>query len=898
MLLKSKTNSGAPSPKSSSLPIIDVNDAKTAISMTDEATSRATAAAVAKAKEVVQNGGTQAEAAAAAREVALKVLKEIMQVSSLVGEVTSGSGGRDESATSMANHSHQVSSALDLESNLPAGNKIVERKGRYGGQSSSFPRNAGSKGRVGLLSKFRKKMKTSKDKKMKSVPEEKTIPKVENANDTDGVVVIHAIEENRDEVEVMPSTDAATLDETNFGRDNTAERDANLQNEILVAEEDDDDVLASKEDVVPQPQLLSKSSSETTQSDSSYFSTFDYLDSYDSERVHHPRASYYMEDWKEGDDKDSVTSDVNILDAMLNMDNFMDALDEALFPVGTKDEGVKKKIMPSKSSNHDDYEEDQRNCSVWQLITCRGGCCTQDSQYDSSVGYSDILASGESIQSDVVDSGTRSIDLNKPVAPASTHNVETSVTISSSASASLTKKEDNDVVKHGKSVSWADSMIGRRDNHAPDASITKSNAKPISPAKESVSGAATGSRVQNSSQMKTLSKLNAVSNISADQSKMAILTPNKVVEHATSSKGQNEEDSTVADDSITSKMKILFRTTMSNNPLWGAAKAANQCYFPTGGIDAANNPVISVVANTGNDDFPNWRDSVADTVQTTTRPVNGNIEQSQIHHIQQQYLTYPPGQGYFQQQQVSPYQSSGGFYPTSPSSCNPQGVGFQNNHVPLPMSPQRFGPVNSSYQGNYYQTSNRGGGQWQNQSQGAIYEVRHQHPNIASVLPRINSNLSVLSAEDKEDRYAGLEQPQRAERYDQTIVNPGPYHSPVMGSSSVGGYGNSNLVHFGQASQQGRQGAEAGGPVGGNIVYNIGDNDVGYSNVMVSQQYNGIDGLDMSSQSIGFNGLGPNMYAYHLHKKQQQLDLYHNQPRQQIEMENGQQNIQSPLAYQ
>ena len=902
MLLKSKANSGDASPKSSSMKMSDEVGTKPNSVMTDEATAKATAVAVAKAKEVIRNGGTQAEAAAAAREVARRVLKDMMQASSSDG-------------ASMANQSQPVSSAWDPESNQSVGLRSDVKKGRPGELPPLVPRNAGARGKVGLLSKFRKKMKNSKEKKMKAVPEEKLTQQIGNDNETGtNTVIFEAIEDSRDEVEVMPSIEnheAAKVDETPFGSDDTDERDANVQSKTSTAGED----FVAGEEVAP-PHLLSKSSSDSSGTYSTEYSMYDDMDSYDSERVHHPRATYYMNDRRGADDKDSVASDVNILDAMLNMDSFMDALDEALFPVGTKNESSEKKKKKSSSrANRTDYEDDQGNCSVWKLITCRGGCCAQDNHCDSSIGYSDIVAGGESIQSEAVDSGNRlSSNKNgvtsKSVARASTYNADPNVNVSESASASLNQKEDDDGMKHSKSVSWADSIMGR-DYHAPDESISKNSTKLTSSAKESISG-----RVRSSGEPKH-SKLNVVSPTSAAQTMKAIETSNEAEENGTittnscissiTNNVHNEDDGTVADDSISSKVKILFRNTMANNPLWGAAKAANQCYVPTGVVELANNPEpTAVVANTGNDDMPNWRDSVVDTVQTTARPVNGNVELSQPHTIQQQHAIHSPVQGYFPQQQ-SQYQNSVGFHPSNLSSHIPHGGGFQNNHVPVPHSLPRFSPMNSPHQGppNYYETINGDGGQWQNQPLSARYNVGLQHPNIPSVLPRINSNLSVLSADDKRDRYAGMEQQPGSEQYDQSMINPSPYHSQFMGSSAIGGcYDNANAAHFGLTNQQGYQGTESRGPVGGgDIVYNVGNDNVDYpTNTMM---YHGVDGQEMSPQPMGFNGVvGPNnVYAYHMQQQQQQQQQHQQQQmepsRPQFGMENGQQQyMQSPLAYQ
>jgi len=283
-----------------------------------------------------------------------------------------------------------------------------------------------------------------------------------------------------------------------------------------------------------------------------------------------------------------------------------------------------------------------------------------------------------------------------------------------------------------------------------------------------------------------------------------------------------------SDGSVASKVKSIIKNSiLSNNPLWGAAKAANQCYFPPGGREAGievlgkeslnnsnhtsmapshqqyyNNGVgigfgMPTAAAAGGgmmiDDNPNWRDMVTDNVETD-RPMNRNrssntdiLTQPQQQQQQQQQSQiqgpHPPQVNYHQGASYA----NPGRQIMSPSSHS-QGHNFQNNQAPMQLSYGAMNaPTNSTmnshmdgHQGRY-QSNDDDSGLWQSMPantpmMGGQKEQQHQHqqhlrqelqqhlPTPSPRLPTINSNLSEESTGLIQDKYAGMELQQKHEQ--------------------------------------------------------------------------------------------------------------------------------------
>ena len=186
-----------------------------------------------------------------------------------------------------------------------------------------------------------------------------------------------------------------------------------------------------------------------------------------------------------------------------------------------------------------------------------------------------------------------------------------------------------------------------------------------------------------------------------------------------------------------------------NSSIWGAARAANQCHFPAGGQVLEGGLCQQ---QQGQDAVPpsNWRDMVADTVETTntaSSPMNQGVLSSQHQQFQQGQLFVS---------QHSP--------PISPSS-HPQYQGQQVSGGPPPQGYYQDTPQHGGY-GNTSFPSWQGPAET---SQGLL--------SPTSTMPTINSNLSVESFDDRTDRYAGMEaqeQQQQQQQQQQTRQQPLP----------------------------------------------------------------------------------------------------------------------------
>jgi len=255
-------------------------------------------------------------------------------------------------------------------------------------------------------------------------------------------------------------------------------------------------------------------------------------------------------------------------------------------------------------------------------------------------------------------------------------------------------------------------------------------------------------------------------------------------------------------ESVSSKMKTMFRNTMgrcSVNPQYcNSQNLDNSLHYPST-QQAQPQPAAL-------DDNPNWRDLVEDTVQTkqaaTPAPVireQSNVSQQpqqtpshpsqhlQVEHFQTS--VQPQQQHHFSpQQQVGIYQGNnqvvrqvGGGYQGSPS--------IQMNSPPQTVSP----------------TSQRGVEQvWQ-----PNYQVKPPVKVFTPSVPKVNSNFSVESMDEREDRYAGMEPQEEERREDPIMMSTAP-----PSSSSAVVYSNNILdqrQHGYQQQHMIRQDYNAGG---------------------------------------------------------------------------------------
>jgi len=296
------------------------------------------------------------------------------------------------------------------------------------------------------------------------------------------------------------------------------------------------------------------------------------------------------------------------------------------------------------------------------------------------------------------------------------------------------------------------------------------------------------------------------------------------------------------DEPASSRMKNRIKHTVANGAL---SSAAGRCYFPPGGREAgvavfeeANERGSLVLKDEYNrgldrgnanrkktgadtmvlqDDYdPNWRDNVADTVKTKALPVNKNVGFQR----QQKHRTPHPV--------AARHLRSGHFPPLSPSMLQNNGEGY------------RMSPANDKYnpiiRGNV--------GQWQNPQdapdsamfKGGQQQHHSQIPVSREPTFKINANLSIETTDERQDRYAGMEQEEVSRRDARTLVDSGPPHLAVgMGGSAVGEYGSINMTHNGMMGQQRYHGTAGNGESDGIAGKTTWNNNTGHQMMMAHQ---------------------------------------------------------------
>lgn len=295
----------------------------------------------------------------------------------------------------------------------------------------------------------------------------------------------------------------------------------------------------------------------------------------------------------------------------------------------------------------------------------------------------------------------------------------------------------------------------------------------------------------------------------------------KKVDECFVSKVSEERTCTVPNESISSKMRNLFKNTTTMNKICAGAQEpivsiepANQSYFPAGtrepekkkiqpfaGVYDANCgvPKYILASDDGHGAISSWRDAVADTVEFTTPSTNGNRMKSQV-HTQQQQEFYPP-------EILAPTYPSSRF-PTL-STLNHDSshrAGTQIKYDPVLISPrgniQQSNPIRDRYCHNMNGEAHPQQGPVVPPNIGIISGA-HQHqcspvpttsrlpPNV----PSINSNLSEVSTNQERDRYAGMEQQDTmAEQNNHKLIFPGPRLH--VGSQRTMMMGNNNNAHL------------------------------------------------------------------------------------------------------
>jgi hypothetical protein len=156
---------------------------------------------------------------------------------------------------------------------------------------------------------------------------------------------------------------------------------------------------------------------------------------------------------------------------------------------------------------------------------------------------------------------------------------------------------------------------------------------------------------------------------------------------------------------------------------------------------------------------------------------------------------------------------------------------------------ERYGlsPVNDNYYSNLKNVV-----QWQipqYSQNSALMRGEQQHQHFLTPVSRepsfkINANLSIESTDERQDRYAGIEQ-HGVDRRDDRLVYSGHPHSTVGGmamhQSAMGGYGSANVTYNNGMTGQMLQGMAGTGNMGGNAGQTVWNTNAGHQLMMAQQ---------------------------------------------------------------
>ncbi len=145
---------------------------------------------------------------------------------------------------------------------------------------------------------------------------------------------------------------------------------------------------------------------------------------------------------------------------------------------------------------------------------------------------------------------------------------------------------------------------------------------------------------------------------------------------------------------------------------------------------------------------------------------------------------------------------------------------------------------------NYYPDSLANVEQWHNPQyshSSVVFRGGQQHQHSLTPVPRdpffkISANSSMESTDERQDRYAGIEQHgvnRRDDRYS------GPPHPSVGGmavhQSAMGGYGSANITYSNRMKGQVYQGMVGNGNTGGNVGETVWNKNAGHQMMMAQQ---------------------------------------------------------------
>lgn len=827
----------------------------------DDAATRAKTAAMTEAKMIIRNGGTQAEAITAAKEAARRLLEEAKQQSALLETTTADvktatvatsaalievidepakelSATEDEKelkVTSLAKdekeHKLMTSAAVGPIATLEA-KKVVEVK--KGGGFFSLLRNKGRK----------KKEKSARYRwGVSPIP----TPTEENERDPP---MIKPSAESRDDVHTTTDTLESTTEQNEMSRELTSSSEANVEKQNLeTVVEIDTDVANEANPPTVIPLDTSNSGADydlTSNRESRSFGSSSKDEGSAAEscdrRVYQLRKipSVYRRRPVSKFVPMQDSFDKGILDSLPLLNNVMQAIDEALFPVvDSKIEGKKKKA--DKQVHIDVIEESdyaKYSCCSELVFSLADRYGNPDDYEINTLGQDDSwgsgtlgsMSDGESLDYEYKVPSSASKSATNP-----TNNAATPIFTTKSLNDTnlRRKKERNPIVNKGthmkslnvvqelssnqgqawngtdvddpsksKSVSWAtrsesvvsdDSSKGGRDKGKNNASITTTSPEVKVNAMKTI-------KARRVDIINTHAKSDTVSNhtrsISTD-TKSSNLTKDIGLSFTLTG--------TASMEPTPSKIKTLMKT-FSSSKRFSHGGSISSLRREACAERANDNKVIikdedkTKVLTEESDYNPNWRDSVVDTVlsappvtpfilvQQQQRLEEKKQQQQQQHH----YHNQQQGQMYQRHPGVSPYPGSSHFPSLNPAIIpNSQAL---SAHTPQPgnpfivKTPSRNLPVQ-------YQNSAAGNA---NMLEGGQQHHHHSRVPVArGPSYKINANLSLETEDDNnEDRYAARQ-----------LVGYGAPHSSVGTTATGFGVGDSySTAHLTQNGITGRPG--------------------------------------------------------------------------------------------
>jgi hypothetical protein len=908
MLIKSKARSGTTATIPANVGKESGNNADDGM---DDLASRAKRVALAEAMRIIQSGGTQAEAVAAAREAARETIDQRMQASSpsmtattttttTTAAAAAGGGGAKTDATAVVDPNEgggavdepdgpspdmdriglDISNRLTRQAddvaatdNTAAEPKVETTLGvNRGGLPPRGAQHAEGGGRGSIFSKLRSMGRNRKDKTDTTVAAALSAKMGRTAKKRRGrhalnielgrsshppavaaqqLAAPEPLAESRDDVQppVADTDEAASSRDphdgelkTKIAKDSSNPREDDR--EITMVEpsikrevEIPKDPSIARDEVIPMA-VSRLNGSESTASES--------LVSYDSYI-----PSYYMH----GGYNSTFDSHDGFMDSIIN------AVNEALFPTKTKIEGQNEEKAVVARRRSDDVEEAEVKQTGCDILGCMELWCCSEELENPTITTSDGSEVESGLDADTANAVSSGFKVKFQPFKFKTKgkkDKKPDVLTTSPGPVSETDQRDSLVGPSNQlnDATVQDPGVPTTDTETPDSSFDKATSKRLiadrSTSKMNASSKLDACTVRSGAMETPSNSSSLVRSIGGrllngrrrckknSFSKTHDLCVKSGTIETISSKGTNSFlTSTVSDEPDRSKIGYVVKNTIE--------KGAVRCYFPPGGrmadvavVEKVNESGI-LVQNDYSDNYnPNWRDNVADTVVTKapSRTKKGVLEKEQQHqqqqyHHQHQIQQQPPqlpGQMYHQHQGVAPVQPSG-FFPEGSLNM------MQNNREAYGLS-----PVNNNYHSNGLPNVE----QWQNPqySQNSAM-MRGEQQHIHSIIPvsrepsvKINANLSIESADERQDRYAGIEQ-HGVDRLDDRLVYTGRPYSSVGGmamhQTAMGGYGSVNITYNNEMAGQMYHGMEGNRTMGGNAGEIVWNTNAGHQ-MMLAQQ--------------------------------------------------------------